>query len=190
MKKHLGILFFIIQSTAFAADDLYEPKTLSSETFSAVLYAENGAIHCQDKVHSSFADLPGKLYLSNRGGRFGDNRVSDRGDRVSRIEYFSMTLPDSVSCKDIQSKIPTGNDWVQVTRDLRANLVKGQAETRLVISELVKVPIAEGLILEGSYAWNDFLVSSNEINPLREVTLQLLDRDSWQETFEIQIHNP
>lgn len=177
MKAKIGVVLLGWCGWAWAVD-LQTPKTVHSDQFQSVLYAENGAFQCRDKFQSSFGDSPGHVWIENGGGRYG-KRLRDDAGRTANISSFQMQLPDAVGCKDLDAKIPRGNDWVTVNREIQAYLRVG-SHTELILKEVARIPIAEGLELEGSFEWVDFVVPNNAIDPRREIVLQFLDRDSWE----------
>jgi hypothetical protein len=172
---------------AFAAVDTSKPQIIYTDVFQGQLNALDGAIRCHDKIHSGFGDYPGAITMSNRGGRFGYDRVRDSGHRVERIDSFEMPLPDSMTCKSIAAQIPRGNNSVDIKRDLEASLVTLQGTAQLLIKEIVTLQISPEIALVGEQTWNDFAVFENQINPGRDFISLLLDHDATQTTATIKL---
>jgi hypothetical protein len=190
MKKVLILSILTISSLAFANPDLTHPQKLSEETVSAVLDVSNGPFDCRDKGPNFNNDgiIPGSLYLPNRGGLYGQDRVR-AGDRASRIDYFGMTLPDSMTCKDVEARLPKTNGWVNITRRVDGVLKqtwKG-GQTYLLLTETVQVHLADDIVLEGTSDWIDFIVPTDAIDPSRDIISQIIDHQDWQTQIDAKI---
>jgi hypothetical protein len=171
----------------FASDDLTQPKIIYKETFTTNVNAQNGAVHCQNKFHSGFGDFSGSISMSNHGTRYGNDRVQDRADRVSRIDDFGMKLPDSVTCESLESQIPRGNISVEVKREIQAELITGKINSRLLLKEIVTLPLSKDIVLTGTATWKDFQIPSVEIASDREYMLLLLDQDDFKENLSFRL---
>jgi hypothetical protein len=185
--KLMSILLLLFPAASFASDDLTLPKIIYSEVFTTNINAQNGAVHCQNKFHSDFGDFSGQITMSNHGTRYGNDRVQDRADRVSRIDDFGMKLPDSVTCESLEAQIPRGNIQVEIKREIQAELLSGKLNSRLLLKEIVTLPLSKDIVLTGTATWKDFQVPSVEIASDREYMLLLLDHDDFKENLSFRL---
>lgn len=183
------ILLALLSTAAFANNEAaYTDQILSTETFKVYLYADHGAITCSDTFESDFGRFSGSVSLRNPGGKWGQDRVSDRAaDRASRVEFFSMALPEGVTCAQLGPQIPRDNLYVNVTRTVSGKLVKGERDSQMIITENLKINLTRDIILTGEYEWMDFVIPNYKVNPNRKPELLLFDHESHEKELKTRI---
>lgn len=181
MKTLMGIAILLalpLAVNAAAGIELNQEQEMYKHNFSATVDLSQGALQCRDKMPDhGFGALPGAISLQNHGGRFGLDRVREDNGSAARVDYFFYQLADSETCARLMPKL--SNTFMRdVISERRVVGIINSLGSRagMDIKEVIRIPLGEGVVLEGQATWRDFRADVRAIDLGRRMVDQLLAR--------------